>query len=84
MDHLIQKVKSTPIGDGFDDAVTSGPIVSEWVAGIRSAKHGGLTQEFGRSQKPNMIRCGVISNLVDRKVPKYWLVERNVRARGIL
>ena len=25
---LIDKVKSTPIGDGFDDAVTNGPIVS--------------------------------------------------------
>lgn len=25
---LIEKVKSTPIGDGFDETVTSGPIVS--------------------------------------------------------
>ena len=28
MGFLIDKVKSTPIGDGFDDAVTNGPIVS--------------------------------------------------------
>lgn len=33
---LIDRVKSTPIGDGFDEAVTNGPIVSERVGGVRS------------------------------------------------
>jgi aldehyde dehydrogenase (NAD+) len=33
---LIDRVKSTPIGDGFDDAVTSGPIVSEHAGGVLS------------------------------------------------
>jgi aldehyde dehydrogenase (NAD+) len=28
LDLLIDKVKSTPVGDGFDDGVTNGPIVS--------------------------------------------------------
>lgn len=70
MELLIDKVKSTPIGDGFDDAVTSGPIVSDWAAGIRSALHGGLTQNFDRFQKPNSIRCGVTSSPAKRKVPK--------------
>ena len=28
---LLEKVKSAPIGDGFDDEVTNGPIVSERV-----------------------------------------------------
>lgn len=31
---LIEKVKSTPIGDGFDETVTSGPIVSERTTGF--------------------------------------------------
>jgi len=29
IDLLIEKVKSTPIGDGFDEAVTNGPIISK-------------------------------------------------------
>jgi len=33
IDLLTEKVKSTPIGDGFDETVTSGPIVSEHAAG---------------------------------------------------
>lgn len=33
IDLLTEKVKSTPIGDGFDETVTTGPIVSEQAAG---------------------------------------------------
>ncbi|KAF9782759.1 aldehyde dehydrogenase domain-containing protein [Thelephora terrestris] len=29
IDLLIEKVKSTPVGDGFDDAVTNGPVISK-------------------------------------------------------
>lgn len=81
---LIGKVTSTPIGDGFDDAVTSGPIVSEWVVGNSSPINGGLTRKFDRSQKSNSIRCGVILNPANRKVPKCWLVEVDAKARAIL
>ena len=31
---LVEKVKSTPTGDGFDEAVTNGPIVSERTTGF--------------------------------------------------
>lgn len=77
MQLLVHKVKSTPIGDGFDETVTSGPIV-RWAAVIRSAIHCGLTQKFDRSQKLNSIRCGAISNTANWKVPNYWLEERDV------
>lgn len=29
LDLLIERVKSTPTGDGFEEAITNGPIVSE-------------------------------------------------------
>ena len=45
---------------------------------------GDLTRIFGRSQRLNSIRCGVISILANRKGPKYWLGERDARARDIL
>ena len=42
---LIEKVKSTPIGDGFDEAVTCGPIVSKRASGsLRDLRW--LTQKF--------------------------------------
>lgn len=80
---LVEKVKSTKIGDGFDDTVTSGPIVSDWAARICSAAHGGLTQSLGRSRKPNSIRCGDISNWANKKVRKFWLAEKSDQAGGI-
>ena len=35
LDLLVEKVKSTPTGDGFDETVTSGPIVSEPLRDLR-------------------------------------------------
>jgi len=81
MNLLIKKVASTPIGDGFDEAVTSGPIVSERVARVRSAICGGLTRSFDRSREPNLIRCGVTLIPVYKKAPKLWSVGEGVRAR---
>jgi acyl-CoA reductase-like NAD-dependent aldehyde dehydrogenase len=67
---LIEKVKSTPTGDGFDEAVTSGPIVSERGARVRSAVCGVLTRNFDRSQKSNSTRYGVTLSPANRKGPK--------------
>ena len=80
VDFLIEKVKSTPIGDGFDEAVTSGPIVSERTAGVCSAIYGGLTKSPNRFQGPNSIRYGAILSPGNRKVPKFWSAEKGVWA----
>ena len=60
MDLLIENVKSTLIGNGFDEGVTCGPIVSELAAGSSFrdtwSSH---AKVFDRSRKPNSIRCGV-------------------------
>lgn len=80
---LIEKVKSTPIGDGFDDTVTNGPLVSERSPEVRSATCGGLTQKFDRFQKPILIGCGVTSNWENEKVPELWPAEKGVRAVDI-
>jgi len=68
---LIEKVKSTPIGDGFDEAVTCGPIVSDRARGsFRDLRY--LTQNFGRSRRLNSIRFGATSSPGNRKVPRFW------------
>ena len=81
---LIEKVKSTPIGDGFDETVTSGPIVREPTGGIHSLIYGVLRIFFGRSQKLNSIRCGATSSPGKRKAPKFWSADKGVRAGAIL
>jgi delta 1-pyrroline-5-carboxylate dehydrogenase len=80
---LIEKAKSTPIGDGFDDTISCGPVVSERAAGTRSAIHG-LTKRFDRSRKPNSIRCGVTSSPESKRVPKSWPAEKGVGVGAIL
>lgn len=40
VDLLIDRVKSTPIGDGFDETVTSGPIVSGCSVGVLTVIYG--------------------------------------------
>lgn len=81
---LVEKVKSTPTGDGFDEAVTNGPIVSERMARVRSVIYGGLTQSFDRSPKPNSTRYGTTLSPANRKGPKSWSAEKGVRAGAIL
>ena len=83
IDLLVEKVKSTPIGDGFDDTVTAGPIVSERIAEIHSMMCGCLIRRFDRSRKLSSIRCGVTSSPENRKVPKYWWGEKGVRVKAI-
>jgi hypothetical protein len=80
---LIEKVKSTPVGDGFDDTVTNGPLVSELSPEVCSATSGSLTQKFDRFQKPILIGCGVTSNLENEKVPELWPAEKDARAVDI-
>jgi hypothetical protein len=46
IDLLIEKVKSTPVGDGFDDAVTNGPVVSDHSPEVRSVMWDGLTKSL--------------------------------------
>ena len=67
---LIEKVKSTPIGDGFDEAVTCGPIVSDRARGsFRDLRW--FMQNFDRSRRVNSIRFGATSSRENRKVPKF-------------
>lgn len=80
---LVEKVKSTPIGDGFDETVTSGPIVSER-AGEAFRSHRCLTRNFDRSRKLNSIRYGAISSPANRKAPKFLSAEKGVRAEVTL
>jgi len=77
--HLIEKVKSTPIGDGFDEAVTCGPIVSDRASSFRDLRY--LIQNFDRSRRLNSIRFGATSIPGNVKVPKFWLAERGVVAK---
>jgi len=76
---LIEKVKSTPIGDGFDEAVTCGPIVSDRARGsFRDLRC--LMQNFDRSRRLNTIRFWTTSALGYRKVPMFWSVGKGVLA----
>ena len=80
---LIEKVKSTPIGDGFDDTVANGPLVSERATGARPAIYGGLTQNNYRSQKPISIGYGVTLIPEDKKEPEPWSAEKDARVVAI-
>ena len=83
MDILVEKVKSTPIGDGFDEAVTCGPLVSERPRGLlRDPQH--LTQNFDRSPRLNSIGFGATSSPGNRKGPSLWSAERGVLAKVTL
>jgi hypothetical protein len=83
IDLLIEKVKSTPVGDGFDDAVTNGPVVSDHSPEVLSVTWDGLTKKPGRFQRPISIGYGVTSNPGNEKVPKFWSVERDAWAVDI-
>ena len=76
---LIEKVESTPTGDGFDEAVTCGPIVRKRArASFRDLRC--LTRNLDRSQRLNSIRFGAISSQGNRRVPRFWSAEKGVLA----
>ena len=79
---LIKKVKSTPIGDGFDEMVTSGPIVSDRAAEVLTAIYGGLMRNLDRFPRLNSTRYGPTSTPANRKGPKFWSAEKNARERA--
>ena len=79
---LIDKVKSTPIGDGFDEAVTSGPIVSAPAVPLRTAIYGDLTRNSNRFPSLNSTRYGATSTPANRKEPKSWSAGKDVRGKA--
>lgn len=82
VDLLIKEVKSTPIGDGFDEMVTSGPIVSDRTAEVFTAIDDGLMRNLNRFPNLNSTRYGPTSTPANRKEPKFWSAEKNARGKA--